>query len=1130
MKEGPVSANFQFLKSCDLQLVRFAALAERYFADDPNTSLIKLRQFGEELARQTAARSGLLASPDEPQSDLLRRLKFERTAPREVLDLFHQVRIAGNRAAHENLGDHRDALNTLKIARQLAIWFYRSFGGDPQFKPGPFQPPDDPQAASTAVMEELERLRAERDSLLGTADKAREEAEAAALARETAEERARRVAEERTLWEEIAQEAEAQKKAALSDLAVLQAAAAQATPQQRAKQREQAEQAAKGIDLDEAATRAIIDDQLRARGWAVDSETLRYAKGARPVRGRAMAIAEWPTASGPADYALFVGTQCLGTVEAKRKRKNVSAAIDQAERYARDILLKDSEAQAAGGPWAEYRVPFVFATNGRPYLKQIETESGIWFRDTRKATHHRRALTDWPTPDGLRAKLEIDTAAAEQALKTQPMAFGFPLRPYQQQAIEAVEEQLAQGRRELLVAMATGTGKTKLAIALLFRVLNAKRFRRVCFVVDRNALGQQTGGEFSSTKVVGTKTFADIFDLKGLEAVGPEPETKVHICTIQGLVRRVLYTDEPADVPPIDQYDLIVVDECHRGYLLDRELSDAELSFRSEEDYISKYRRVLEHFDAVKVGLTATPALHTVQIFGDPVYTYSYREAVVDGYLIDHEPPIQITTALAKAGIHFKRNEAVELLDTRTGQIDLVHTPDEIGFQVEEFNKKVVTVPFNRVVAEELARHIDPDLPGKTLIFAATDAHADIIVEQLKAAFADRYGDIEDASIRKITGSVDKVGKLILSYRNDALPRIAVTVDLLTTGIDVPRITNLVFLRRVNSRILYEQMLGRATRRCDEIGKETFRIFDAVDLYPHLQNLTDMRPVVVNPSISLEQLFEEFARVEEEAHRAEIRDQILVKLRRRLRKLSDEARQQYEANAGETPELTLERLASQPLADMADWARSRPGLGRILDWDPNGSGPLVVPISHHEDRIAEVSRGYGKASKPEDFLDAFTSFVRNNVNQIAALTVVVQRPRELTRAQLRALRLELDKLGYSEANLRRAWQDAKNEEIAASIIGFVRQAALGDALIPFEQRVRAAMQRILAKQAWSDPQRKWLARIAEQIEREIVVDRESLDHEPFQAHGGYRRLNKVFDGQLEAVLSDFNEELWRKAA
>ena len=177
----------------------------------------------------------------------------------------------------------------------------------------------------------------------------------------------------------------------------------------------------------------------------------------------------------------------------------------------------------------------------------------------------------------------------------------------------------------MLVAMATGTGKTKLAIALLYRLLASRRFRRVCFVVDRNALGVQTAGEFATTRIVSAKTFADIFGLKGLDSVAPDSETRVHICTIQGLVKRVLYTTTPSEVPPVDQYDLMVVDECHRGYLLDREMSDAELSFRSQEDYVSKYRRVLEHFDAVKIGLTATPALHTVEIFKEPVFTYSYR-------------------------------------------------------------------------------------------------------------------------------------------------------------------------------------------------------------------------------------------------------------------------------------------------------------------------------------------------------------------------------------------------------------------------------------------------------------------------------------------------------------------------
>ena len=156
--------------------------------------------------------------------------------------------------------------------------------------------------------------------------------------------------------------------------------------------------------------------------------------------------------------------------------------------------------------------------------------------------------------------------------------------------------------------------------------------------------------------------------------------------------------------------------------------------------------------------------------------------------------------------IVFEKHKQLDLLNTKTGEINLTHAPDEIRFEVEQFNKRVVTTEFNRVVAEELANHIDPSAPGagKTLIFAATDAHADIVVTEVKKAFAKKYGEIDDAAVKKITGSVDNVRTLIRSFRNDNDPKIAVTVDLLTTGVDVPSITNLVFLRRVNSRILYE--------------------------------------------------------------------------------------------------------------------------------------------------------------------------------------------------------------------------------------------------------------------------------------------------------------------------------------
>lgn len=1105
------------------------ALAERYFSDDPVTALIKLRQFAEFLAKNIAARHALYDDERDTFDATLRRLAYERVVAKEVSDVFHALRKVGNRAVHEARGSHSDALTGLKLARQLGVWFHRTYAKQPHFDPGPFIPPLEPANAAETLKAEIEALRHKLALTEDAAAAATRQAEEHARALEGFDDRLRREAEERAIWEQLAQESEAARQEVAKQLAALQAAAERASPMQQFELIERGEIAASKLELDEAETRVLIDQQLRDRGWEADTKALRYSAGIRPTKGRNLAIAEWPTTKGPADYALFVNTVLVGVVEAKRQRKNVSAAIDQSERYS--VGIKDSgDFVLAGGPWGEHRVPFIFAANGRSYLKQIETESGIWFRDTRRSANHRRALVDWPTPDGLTGLLEVDQDAAQAALTAQPFAFGFPLRHYQENAIRAVEAALASEQRSMLVAMATGTGKTKLAIALLYRLLSAKRFRRICFVVDRSALGHQTEGEFSTTKVVSGKTFAEIFGLKGLEDVTPDVETKVHICTIQGLVKRVLFAADTSEAPPVDQYDLIVIDECHRGYLLDREMSDHELSFRGQEDYISKYRRVLEYFDAVKIGLTATPALHTTDIFGEPIFRYSYREAVIDGFLIDHEPPIRIETALARAGIKFEKDEEVEHLAPATGEIDTATLPDEIRFEVEQFNKQVITPEFNRVVAEELAKHIDPALPGKTLIFAATDAHADIVVSAIKKAFADAYGEIDDAAVRKITGSVDKVQTLIRSFRNDATPKIAVTVDLLTTGIDVPKISNLVFLRRVNSRILYEQMIGRATRKCDEIGKEVFRIFDAVDLYPHLQNLTDMKPVVVNPSISFEQLVGEIIGATDDAQRETIREQIAVKLRRRLKRLPDEARQRFEAVAGETPEGMLQRLLSSNAPELAAWLKDRAAIGPILDWQTDGDSPRYIPISHHADEVVAVTRGYGDAEKPEDFLDSFSAFVRDNINTIASLKLVVQRPRDLTRADLKELRLALDRKGYSEANLRRAWADAKNEEIAASIIGFVRQAAIGDPLVPYEDRVRSAMRSIIFSRQWSEPQKRWLKRIGEQIEKEVVVDREAIDKEPFIADGGFNRLNKVFCGELETILAGINEELWKQVS
>ena len=416
----PPPSNFSFLASHDAQLVRLGALAESYFKVDPATCLIKLRQFGEVLAQLTAAKAGLFQSTQELQADLLRRLKLDRVIPLQALDLFHHLRTVGNKATHDNQGTHAEALTALKIARELGVWFHRTFSPSAKdgksFTPGAFVPPPDPAAATQALAKELARLRDELSSHRTAAEKTFVDAQEQERARLSAEDRAQREQEEKAIWEQLAAEAEQANVELTSQLKQLQAdavvaaagagtvaqtpAASPASASIVAK----AEEAAANISIDEAATRAIIDEQLRACGWEADTQTLRYALGTRPARGRNVAIAEWPTSSGPADYALFIGLRCIGVIEAKRQNKKVSAHIDQAQRYARTFRFEGGAEPLGGAPWPEtksqsFLVPFVFSTNGRPYLKQIETESGIWFRDVRRPTNQRRALNGWHTPD-----------------------------------------------------------------------------------------------------------------------------------------------------------------------------------------------------------------------------------------------------------------------------------------------------------------------------------------------------------------------------------------------------------------------------------------------------------------------------------------------------------------------------------------------------------------------------------------------------------------------------------------------------------------------------------------------------------------------------------------------------------
>lgn len=1122
---GAGSLNFGFLDQHDPRLAKVAALAERYFHEDPPGTLFRLRQLAELLGKEIAARHAILPKGRTSFDDVLSQLKLSGVLPKSAAEVFYHVKRVGNAAAHENLGSADEALQALKMMRAVSVWFHQVYGGQPGFNPGPFIPPRPPADPTEDLKRQLSELADKVAASADAAAKARMEADRAKEQQQMLQGEAETQAQERAFWENYAREIEAGFNAAEAKLADIQAAAAAGPPSQLDMLVGLAAKAAESIDLDERATRVLIDEQLRIAGWEVDSALLRQASGGRPEIGRNRAIAEWPTRSGPVDYALFIDEKCVGVIEAKRGVKDVPGRLGQANRYARDIRL-DVDQLHPNGPWRDGEerllVPFMFATNGRPYVKQLDTKSGIWFRDARRR-EPPRAVAEWFSPRDLTERLEQAVGPTPGELAEREIGVT-GLRPYQRDAIEAVQTALSEGQRAMLLAMATGTGKTRLAIALMYELLRAKRFRRILFLVDRNALGRQTLDAMSTTDTAGFLKFDEVFPVADLARKFPEATDRVQVATVQAMIRRVA-SDNISERPTPGTYDLIIVDEAHRGYTLDAELREDDLGFRTLDDYLSAYRRVLDYFDAATIALTATPALHTREIFGPPVYRYGYRQAVIDGWLIDHRPPRRITTALSQTGISFDRGETVSIVDPRTGEVDLADLEDQVDFEVAQFNKKVHTEAFNRAVAEAVARECPPDQPGKTLLFATRDDHADILVKALKAALAEEYGPQPDDLVDKITGSVDKPLDRIKAFKNDPRPKYVVTVDLLTTGIDVPAIVNLVFVRRVNSRILYDQMIGRATRRCDEIGKTYFRIFDAVDVYANLQEVSDMRPVVVDPGLTFSQLVADLERAPTQDDRAVVRDQIVVKLRGRLKRLDDGEREALETTFGDLSVLP-DQLKDAPPQETADLFAAHPSLARALDASLGNGKRDGIYISEHEDELVSIEDDFGAKASPEDYIESFEAFVKANMNAMPALIAATQKPRDLTRSELKSLALALDEQGYSEAKLRRAYGRARNADIAAHIIGFVRQAAIGDPLVPYESRVDSGVERLLASRSWTAGQRKWLTRIGKALKAQPVSDPTLLDEPLFSQNGGFGAIDREFDHQLAQVLMDLNAAIW----
>lgn len=1080
-----MKSNFSFLEERWPLLTSIGMIAERYIYTDSNSCFIKLGLFAESIVRLIFVLDHI-AEPqvDNTHANRIKIIRNEGLLPKDIDDILYALRKTRNKAAHDGYESTEQAMILIRFAYKLGGWFMQTYG-DWDYEPVAFVKPD-------ALANNVD---------ISAVNKRQEE-------------------KIKELTETIKQTISDDRLISIAD------------------RRKQSNSSAEKMNLSEKETRYLIDEQLRQVGWEADSLHIRYAKGVRPQRGKNQAIAEWPTDSavggrGFADYALFVGTQLVGVIEAKRHLADVPAVIDyQCKEYAQKI--KNEHARYRIDQWGAYQVPFLFATNGRKYLKQLETKSGIWFLDARKSTNIAKALQGWPSPQGLLELLTQDIDKANQVLANTSYDLlsdkdGLNLRDYQIKAIQSAEQAVAEGKQAVLLSMATGTGKTRTILGLIYRLIKTNRFKRVLFLVDRTALGEQAQDVFKEVKLEDLMTLDEIYNIKELEDKDIDKGTKIHVATVQSLVKRILYADGDS-MPAVTDYDLIVIDEAHRGYILDKEMGEEELLYRNQDDYVSKYRTVIEYFDAVKIALTATPALHTTEIFGKPVFNYTYREAVIEGYLIDHDAPHTLKTKLAMEGIRYIKGDIVALYDPATGEITNSHElEDELNFDIESFNRKVITESFNKTVLEEISGFINPDGQGKTLIFAVDDAHADLIVKLLKEIYQE-YGVDRDA-IMKITGSVaggnkKKILEAIKKFKNEKYPNIAVTVDLLTTGIDVPEISTLVFMRRVKSRILFEQMLGRATRLCPDIDKTHFEIFDPVGVYESLEPLSTMKPVVVDSGATFVDLINGLEVLETEAQKKNQLDLIIAKLQRAKRKVSSQLLEHFiDLSGGKDPTQFIDTLQTLSTDKAQEYINEHKQLFELLNQGGYHPGRTTV-VSFKEDELLYHTRGYGNAQKPQDYLEEFKRFVEDNKDKIAALNIVCTRPKELTRETLKSLKLELDRNRFTEVQLNSAWRELRNEEITADIITFIRRLTLGSPLISHEQRIKNAVNKLKQNHRFSKMELDWLGRIEKHLLNESILAVDTFETGAFKSKGGYKVINKIFSNKLEEIIAELNDYLY----
>ena len=910
----------------------------------------------------------------------------------------------------------------------------------------------------------------------------------------------------------------------------------------------------------EKEARQKIDYLLEAAGWKVQDY-----RDIDLTSSRGVAVREFPLTNGSVDYLLFVDKKAAGVLEAKKVGDTLSGVSTQTENYCQGLPSKV--------PCFQDPLAFAYESTG------AET----YFRDNRDPEPCSRRVFAFHKPETMAEWYEQETTLRAR-LRTMPPLLTEGLWDSQIEAITNLEESFRDARQRALIQMATGSGKTFTAVNFVYRLIKFANARRVLFLVDRSNLGRQTRKEFQQfiTPDDGRK-FTELYNVQHLTSNTLDPVCRVTISTIQRLYSMLagqpdldpeleevsMFDVAPeAAVPkevaynpsiPIETYDFIITDECHRSIY-------------------NLWRQVLEYFDAFLIGLTATPSKQTIGFFKkNLVMEYSHERAVADGVNVGYQV-YRIRTEITEEGGEVPAGFYVDRRNKKTRELRWEQLDEDFLYKENELDSSVVAQDQIRAVIRTFKDKLFTDIfPGrkevpKTLVFAKDDSHAEDIVHIIREEFG-KGNEFCKKITYKTTG--EKPEDLIQSFRNSYFPRIAVTVDMISTGTDIKPLECLIFMRDVKSGVYFEQMKGRGTRVIsptdfnavtpDSAHKTHFVIVDAVGVCE--RDKTDSRPLERKPSVPFDKLVQSVA--------IGVRDEdTLLSLAGRLARLDleteDRDRKEIEEVAGGEPlqeivnrlmdavdtdkqvevakemfnaeEPTDEQVkkATEKLVEEACTPFDSPAFRNILIEVKERSEQVIDTVS--EDQI--LYAGFVDEGQARTIIDTFERFIEENKDELTALQIIYSKPyskRHLTYEEIKQLAESIEKppCNLTPDLLWRAYEQLESSRVRGAgppklltnIISLVR-FAIGnvDTLEPYTEEVNRRFEEWLSEQvkagkAFTPEQREWLVMIKNHIATSLSIGMDDFEYAPFYEKGGAVKVSQLFSQDLEPLLNELNEVL-----